>query len=263
MLVLPIINKNRVMNVEVKIKNASKVRTGVCYDDADESEIIVSQANFSESSFYPSRDVSAPVDFIRSRSILYPRDFIITTKHRVNSELYDVYLVKQPPKKVNDSLDRLYGKALLDLKNEIPEVVSRGRYLSLEELGIGDELTDDKIAKLQHIVKEERDTSKWPELFQKEGIADLEETLQFLRNFDCTLISDISLPVDQIQGIIDLMGVVHTRDYRNIKRYYDIAHSNTKIYTRLAYIHKVMYQKPFAWIRLANDSKMLIKKMDE
>ena len=59
------------------------------------------------------------------------------------------------------------------------------------------------------------------------------------------------------------MGVVHTRDYRNIKRYYDIAHSNTKIYTRLAYIHKVMYQKPFAWIRLANDSKMLIKKMDE
>ena len=80
MLVLPIINKNRVMNVEVKLKNASKVRTGVCYDDADESEIIVSQANFSESSFSSSRDVSAPVDFIRSRSI-YIRGILLLLRN--------------------------------------------------------------------------------------------------------------------------------------------------------------------------------------
>ena len=36
MLVLPIVNKRRVMNVQIRLKNAEKIRKGVAYDDAVE-----------------------------------------------------------------------------------------------------------------------------------------------------------------------------------------------------------------------------------
>ena len=49
MLILPIVNKNRVMNVEIKIKNASKIKTGVYSDDVGESDIIVNREKFSNS----------------------------------------------------------------------------------------------------------------------------------------------------------------------------------------------------------------------
>ena len=57
MLILPIVNKRRVMNVQIKLKDASKVRKGVCYDDAGESDIIVNREKFSESSFKNSKTV--------------------------------------------------------------------------------------------------------------------------------------------------------------------------------------------------------------
>ena len=264
MLILPIVNKRRVMNVELRLKTASKVRRNVCFDDAKQSEIIVNHARFSDSSFYQSREESAPMDFIRSRSLLYPRNFLVTTKQRRNSVNYDVYEVSQPPKKVSESLDKLYGKAILDLKNEIPEVKNRGRYVSFKELGFDHDLSDDKIARLQHIVKEERDSSKWPELFQKSGIADLQETIDFLRLFDCCVLADNTMAEDSLQDTLKSMEVINTRDYRNLKRYYDMAKSNADIYTKLSYTHKVIYNKPFALIRAKqSDAKQLIKKKDE
>ena len=98
MLILPIVNKNRVMNVSIRLKDAVKVRRGVRYDDALPSEIIVNREKFSESSFVDSKDVSAAADFIRSKSLLHPRSFLVTTKEENDSSRYDVYEVAQPPK---------------------------------------------------------------------------------------------------------------------------------------------------------------------
>ena len=264
MLILPIVNKKRVMNVEIRLKTASKVREKVNYHDAKQSDIIVNRAKFTESSFYQSRDAGAPMDFIRSRSLLYPRNFLVTTKQRRNSPFYDVYEVKQPPKKINDSLDQLYGKAILDLKNEIPGVINRGRYVSLKELGLQGELTDDKIARIQHIVKEERDTSKWPELFEKNGVADLDEMIHFLRNFDCRVLADTTMAEDSLQDTLQSLEVINTRDYRNLKKYYEMAKGNADIYTKISYVHKIIYNKPFALIRAKqSDAKQLVKKIDE
>lgn len=264
MLVLPIVNKNRVMNVEVRLKDAKKIRTKVQYHSANPSEIIVNKANYSDSIYYGSRDENAPTDFIRSRSILYPRNFLVTTKHRRYSEDYDVYEVTQPPRKISDSLDKLYGKAILDLKNEIPEVTNRGRYLSLSKIGLEEHLSDDRIAKLQHIIKEERDSSKWPRLFSNAGIADLEEMLEFIRHFDCTVLSDNIIPEDSLQDTLKSLEAINTRDYRNLKRYYEIAKSNALLYTKMSYVHKLIYNKPFALIQVKKqEPKQLVKKKDE
>lgn len=264
MLILPIVNKRRVMNVQIRLRGANKVRRGVCYDDARESEIIVNREKFSESSFTESRNESAPTDFIRSKSILFPRNFLVTTKQQNTSSLYDVYEVSQPPKRVNEGLDKLYGKAITDLRKEIPGVKGRGRYVSLEKLGIGAPLTDDKIAKLQKIVKEERDSSTWPRLFEEAGIADLPDTIDFINNFECTVLSDSSIPEASLQDTLNALKPLNSRDYRNLKNYYSMAKGNADIYTKISYINKIIYDKPLALIQSSSqEPKQLIKKKDE
>lgn len=264
MLILPIVNKKRVMNVELRLKTARKIRRGVSFDDAEESDIIINREKYSLSSFKDSKDDMAPIDFIRSKSILYPRDFLVTTREKVDSNLYDVYEVSPPPEKVNDSLDRLYSKAILDLTKEIPGAEKRGRYVSFESLGIGNHLTNDKIASLQKIVRENRDSSTWPSLFQEAGIADLSDTIDFINNFECTVLSDTSISEDSLEETLKALSNIRTRDYRNLNRYYEMAKSNRDIYTRMSYIHKVIYDKPLTLIHAKKPAeKKLVKKMDE
>ena len=264
MLILPIVNKRRVMNIRVGLKDASKVRQGVSYNDAKASDIIVNRERFSDSSFKESRNAKAPMDFIRSRSMLYPRKYLVTTKEENDSSLYDVYEVAPPPKKVNDSLDSLYGKAITDMRKEIPGVKNRGRYISFEQLGIGNHLTDEKIAKLQKIVSEERDENEWPRLFEEAGIADLSDTVEFINHFECTVLSDTSIPEDSLQDTLKAFSSIKTRDYKNLNNYYKMAKSNTDIYTKISYIHKIIYDKPLTITRAkSTDAKKLVKKKDE
>lgn len=252
------------MNVQIKLKNAEKIRRGVSYDDARESDIIVNREKFSESTFWNSKSESAPTEFIRSKSILYPRNFLVTTKEQNDSSLYDVYEVGKPPMKVNDSLDRLYGKAITDLQQEIPGTQKRGRYVSFEKLGIGNHLSDEKIAKLQRIIKEERDSSLWPKLFQEEGIMDLQDTVSFINNFECIVLSDHSIPENSIQDTLKALAVINSRDYRNLKNYYEMAKNNTNIYTKISYISKIIYDKPLKLVSSESEKqKKLIKKKDD
>ncbi len=264
MLVLPIVNKNRIMNVQIRLRNANKIRRGVCFDDAKESEIIVNREKFSESSYKESKEEKAPTDFIRSRSLLYPRNILVTTREENDSTNYDVYEVPQPPKKVNDSLDCLYGKAITDLRKEIPRTTKRGRYVSFEDLGIGECLTDDKIAQLQRIVKDERDTSKWPILFEEAGISELPDTIHFLNNFECTLLSDYSIPETSLQDTLKSLEIIHSRDFRNLSRYYQMAKSNSDIYRKMSYVHQLIYSRPLTLIQPSKKSqKILVKKKND
>ena len=263
MLVLPIVNKRRVMNVQIRLKNAEKIRKGVAYDDAVESEIIVNREKFSESSYSTSKDENAPIDFIRSKSILYPRNFLVTTKEENDSNLYDVYEVSQPPKSVSRSLDTLYSKAINDMRKEIPGVQTRGRYISFEELGLDEHLTDEKIASLQKIVKEVRDTSRWPKLFEEAGLSDLSNMIDFINNFECIVLSDSTIPEASLQDTLNAMKVINSRDYRNLKKYYNTAKSNTDIYTKISYVNKIIYDKPLTLLQQREKPKQLVKTMDE
>ncbi len=262
MLILPIVNKNRVMNVHIKIKSAEKIRTGICFSDAKESEIIVNREKFSNSIFSNSKEISAPVEFVRSKSLLYPRNYLITTKEAASSTLYDVYQVSQPPRKVNDSLDKLYSCALTDMRKEIPGH-NKGRYISLQKLGIGEHLTDEKIAKLQRIVKE-HDASEWPTLFKQENIADLKETLDFINTFECTVVSDTTIPEASLQDVLKSLQVINTKDYRNLQNYYSMAKSNRDIYSKMSFINKIIYDEPLSLIQSSKQrQKQLVKVKEE
>jgi len=153
---------------------------------------------------------------------------------------------------------------LKDLQNEIPGTNNRGRYVSFEELGLDKCLTDEKIARLQKIVREERDESLWPKLFEEAGIADLKDTIEFISNFKCTILEDTTIPEESLQDTLNALAVIKTRDYKNLNKYYNMAKSNTDIYTKISYINKIIYDKPLTLIQpLGTKHKQLVKKKDE
>ena len=262
MLILPIVNRNRVMSVQLKIKNAEKIRTEVRFDDAEESDIIVNTEKYSLSGFKDENTKTAPIDFVRSRSLLYPRNYLITTKERDNSKFYDLYEVSQPLKKVNDGLDELYSKAITDMRMEIPGH-NKGRYISFKELGLDKDLTDEKIGKIQKIIKEESDQSKWPKLFEEADVSSIISTIDFINTFDAKIISDTTIPEDSLKDVLKSLEVINTRDSRNLRKFYNTALDNQDIYAKLSYINRIVYNKPFL-IKTKNEkNKQLIKKKNE
>ena len=257
MLILPIIYKDKVINVEVKLKKANLIRKGVSFSDALAGDIIINSEKFSKSGY---KDKMASVKFIRSRLAQRPRDFLVTTKEVSNGSVYDVYQIAPPPKKVNDSLDMLYDSAINDLRCMIPNLKKRGRYVSLEKLGFNDILTDEKLTKLRRVVSE-FDKEMWPKVFSDEGVIELKEMIGFIKNFDCTVVSDGMIKLESLSDTIKTLSVINTRDYRNINNYYEMAKSNTNIYTKLAYINKVIYGKPLSLIQLKDyKTKQLVKE---
>ena len=246
MLVLPIVNRNRVMNVRVSLKDAKKIHNSVVLENTKESDVVVNQHNFSDSSYQ--QDDSGVVNFIRNTSLISQNDFLVTTREEAESNRYDVYQVKQPPKFINPALDNLYANVITDMRKEIPNV-RRGRYLSFEKIGLGQYLTQEKIARLQQIIKTEQDRNRWPVLFERAGIADLYQTLEFLNHFNCTVISDTTLPEATLQSTLQALEPLNTQDYRNLKKYYHIAQTNQEIYSRLSLVHHLLYNSPYQLIR--------------
>lgn len=261
MLILPIVNKNRIMNVQLRLKNAKKIRTNVKYDDAGEADIIVNSEKFSESAFYNTKSENAPVEFVRSKSINYPRNYLITTKERSNKPLYDLYEVGQPLSKVNDGLDILYSKALTDMRQEVPGN-RRGRYVSFKDLGIDEEFTEEKISTLQRIVKEERDQSKWPKLFLEADVMSLKDTIDFINMFDAKIIKDTTIPEDSLDDVLKGLEVINTRDSRNLRKYYKNALDNQDTYAKLSYVNHLIYNEPFIIKTKNSKNKQLVKSKE-
>lgn len=247
MLVLPIVNRGRIMHVKISLKDAEKIHNSVILEGTKESDVIVNQQPFSESSYLHDKEDSSVVNFIRNTSLISHNDFLVTTREESESNRYDVYQVKQPPKFINTALDNLYASAITDMRKEIPNV-KKGRYVSFEKLGLGDHLTDEKLSRLQQIVRTERNTSRWPQLFEQAGIADIPRTLEFLNHFDCTIISDTTIPEETIQTSIAAMEPLNTQEYRNLKKYYQMAQSNQDVYSRLSVAYHSIYNQPYRLI---------------
>ena len=263
MLILPIVNKNRIMNVELRIKEASKIKRNVRYEDTKESDIIVNNERFTDSVFSTSKDNKAAIDFIRSKSILYPRNFLITTKKQEKNN-YDIYELTQPPKKVSDGFDELYSKAITDLRKEIPGKNNRGRYVSLEDLGIDKDITDDKISTLQKTINGRKEGVKFGEQLKEAGVLDLQEKIEFFNHFECKVLSDSIVPEESLQETLTALSSINTRDYRNLNKYYRMAKANTDVFMKISYVNKILYDKPLTLVHTSSSKqKQLVKKKEE
>ena len=261
MLVLPIINRNRILNVSVSYKEATKIRVDVELENTLPSDIIVSGKSFNSSAFYDSKDKNNIIEFIRNNSILYRRSVLVTTKNRSDSSNYDVYDVGVAPRKINKATDMLYIRAILDLEKELPGVV-RGKYLSFEELGFGEVFSDEKISRLRSIVTS-NPTSSWEKLFRENALMDMIETLEFLKSFDCTVVSEASIPDETMQQVLVSFGKICSRDTKSLNKYYSMAEENRDLYAKMSYVSKLVYGKPLDLIQSESQKNRQLIKKDE
>lgn len=261
MLVLPIINRNRILNVSVSYKEATKIRVDVELENTLPSDIIVSGKSFNSSAFYDSKDKNNIIEFIRNNSILYRRSVLVTTKNRSDSSNYDVYDVGVAPRKINKATDMLYIRAILDLEKELPGVV-RGKYLSFEELGFGEVFSDEKISRLRSIVTSNL-TSSWEKLFRENALMDMIETLEFLKSFDCTVVSEASIPDETMQQVLASFGKICSRDTKSLNKYYSMAEENRDLYAKMSYVSKLVYGKPLDLIQSKSQKNRQLIKKDE
>lgn len=261
MLVLPIINRNRILNVSVSYKEATKIRVDVELENTLPSDIIVSGKSFNSSAFYDSKDKNNIIEFIRNNSILYRRSVLVTTKNRSDSSNYDVYDVGVAPRKINRVTDMLYIRAILDLEKELPGVV-RGKYLSFEELGFGEVFSDEKISRLRSIVTSNL-TSSWEKLFRENALMDMIETLEFLKSFDCTVVSEASIPDETMQQVLVSFGKICSRDTKSLNKYYSMAEENRDLYAKMSYVSKLVYGKPLDLIQSESQKNRQLIKKDE
>lgn len=255
MLVLPIVNRGRVMHVKVSLKDAEKIHNSVILDGTKESDVIVNQQPFSESSYLHDKEDNSVVNFIRNTSLISRNDFFVTTREEAKSNRYDVYQVKQPPKFINLALDNLYASVITDMRKEIPDNNVKPHYVSFEKLGFDEVLTDDKLARLQQIVKNEKNRSRWPQLFEQAGISDIPHMLEFLNHFDCTVISDTTLPEATIQSLLALLEPTQIPVYKEILKYHDMAKSNERIYDKLKIAYHSIYDGPYRLIMSESQKK--------
>lgn len=263
MLVLPIVNHGRIMHVKISLKDAEKIYNSVILEGTKESDVIVNQQLFSESSYLDDKENNSVVKFIRNTSLVSRNDFLVTTREEAESNRYDVYRVKQPPKFINLALDNLYASVITDMRKEIPNNNVKPHYVSFEKLGFNEALTDEKIARLQQIVQEEKDRSRWPRLFEQAGIADIPYMLEFLNHFDCTVISNTTLPEATLQSILALLEPTQISVYKEASKYYKIAKSNEKIYDKLKVAYHSIYQGPYRLIMFEKQKKQEVSSLEK
>ena len=263
MLVLPIVNHGRIMHVKISLKDAEKIYNSVILEGTKESDVIVNQQLFSESSYLDDKENNSVVKFIRNTSLVSRNDFLVTTREEAESNRYDVYRVKQPPKFINLALDNLYASVITDMRKEIPNNNVKPHYVSFEKLGFNEALTDEKIARLQQIVQEEKERSRWPRLFEQAGIADIPYMLEFLNHFDCTVISNTTLPEATLQSILALLEPTQISVYKEASKYYKIAKSNEKIYDKLKVAYHSIYQGPYRLIMSEKQKKQEVSSLEK
>ena len=91
MLVVPIINRDRIMNVEIKLKNATKLdrKNITLKEGVSKSNIISHNSDYNTSSYNINDDASLITEYIRNSGILYKKKLLNgNKKERKKKKIY-------------------------------------------------------------------------------------------------------------------------------------------------------------------------------
>ena len=261
MLILPVINKGKIFNAELKLVHCKKLENNTAnqFDNAHESDIVINGKSLKDSD-WDKKDI---MGFIKGNSINQPRDFYVNTKNeQYNEKKYDIignrlseketfesYKIANPYKLNSFNFDKLYNVMLLDIINKVPNKESNGRYVSLKELGFEEVVNDQSVEQLENITNSVRDTSKWDPLFREYKIEDLVKYIDFFNLFEATVVPNSTIPCEEVEDITDKLSNIKTRDYKKLNKYYEIAKENTKIYKNLNKASNLLYGKPFRFVQ--------------
>lgn len=254
MIVLPIVNRNRIFNVKVEMKNAKKVAKNINDDNVCESDIVVNNRSYLQSN-YASRQTTpeSVMKFLRDASKIGRGNVLVSTKSSVSDNKYDIYEVVNILDKITDGCDNLMGMLLLDLKNEC--LSSKSRYLNLKNLGVFDHITAERIEKIQY-ASENMGYINISKYIKENDLECLFKTLELFKYLDFTIIPSSVISLDEFNNFMNFLKPAKSKDYYNLKKYYDIALSNKNEYSKLSYLNKLVNNKS---LNLIHNSKDKVK----
>ena len=186
MIILPICNRERILNVEVELKKARKVARKVNDFNVKPCDVMVNGYRYSESHF--SKDIATPksiMNFIRTNSKTGRSSILISTKEE--DGVYDIYELEGVNDKVSDGVDNLIGTLILALKNE--SSTQKGRYLDLSKIELFDEITLDRVRELEFLSKN-MDKLNISKYIEEHDLRCLFRLLQSMDEFSFTIIKN-------------------------------------------------------------------------
>lgn len=255
MLIFPILNRERIINVRVKLKTANKIAQHVSHFNIGPSEIFVSNHKFSESAY--KNTVSTPqnvMEFIRNSLKTTKSNVIVTTKIDINTGLYDIYEVNIPDK-VSENLDQLLGALILDLKNEDDN--NKNRYLDFKKLRVLEDLTQEKLDKMSFASTNMKymDVNKY---VNDNNLLLLFKTLPLFNYVDFEIIKGSIIEQEKFEQILNFFREINTKDYKSLNSFYKLAKDNQQEYAKLQSLNKSLNNTP---LNLIHNSK--VKKINK
>lgn len=262
MLVIPIENEGRILNVSIKLSNIKKIENTNSFLNSGPSNIIINKKIFSESIYYAQKiEPSVIVDFIYNNNMhTNAKDFYVTTKPESTSDEYGVYEVMIPKIRIGKAFDNLFGACIIDLCNENLDSI-KGRNISLEKYGISNHITEERLDKLKYLANN-LDNLNAKKYIEENNLQDLIDTIEFLSLFNCTVIPKTAINCQKIESMIIALEKTSTNMYKELKKYYNIAKSNAKVYSKIAKLYHIIYNKPCTWIHNTKE-KVKQKTIDE
>jgi hypothetical protein len=250
MLVLPIINRNRILNVEVNLKNAVKVSDEFYTKDIRPSDIVVNGNSYYEYlnlKHLTTSTTSSVMEFVRLSSKSGTKSILVSTKTDDNNK-YDVYRITKITDKISDGFDSLIGTLILDLKNRTPS--QKNRYLDLKKLQVFDIISESSLEKIEYASAnlERLNISKY---ISDNNLGKLFRLIKDFDQFDFTIINKSIISLADFERILEFLEPVNSKDYINLKHYYDIARNNQREYSKLSYLYKTVSNKPLDIIHSA------------
>lgn len=252
MIILPICNRERVLNVKVELKKARKVAKKISDFNVDESDVIINGYKYSQSHF--SNSTATPksiMQFIRTNSKTGKSNILISTK--AEDGVYDIYELEGLGEKVSDGVDNLIGTLILALKNE--SSTQKGRYLDLEKIELFDDITLDKVKELEFLSKN-MDKLNIAKYIEDHNLRGLFKLLQAMDDFDFTVLRNSKMDEKKFIEFIGFFEPTNSRDFNDLKNYLEMAKNNQREYSKLSYLNKIVNNKP---LDLIHSSKSKVK----
>lgn len=265
MIIIPIINNNKIKQVKIELANIYKIEKDKDYSSIEANDIIIGSESFKNSRFNKkNQSISSILDFIRTSYIHSKSPTLISTKYYNSEHNYDLYQINPPLKSITTGLDNLYASIILDLKNCIPDAI-KGKYIDLEKLELTSHITDEKLELLQIIasnLQQNESKKDYLKILQENELDNLIETLRFMELFYCEIIPNASIDIDNYKKVLKSMSKVNTKEAKDLKNLYIIAKNNEQSYYKLSKLYNIVYNEPLHWIHSSKE-KAKIKQTDE
>ncbi len=265
MIIIPIINNNKIKQVKIELSNIYKIEKETDHNNIEANDVIVGSTSFKNSRYNTkNQSISSILDFIRISNIHNTSSTLISTKYYNSEHTYDLYQIEPPLKSITKGLDNLYASIILDLKNCIPDAI-KGKYIDLEKLDLTSHITDEKLELLQVIasnLQNNKTKRNYQKILQENGLEDLIETLKFMELFYCEIIPNASIDIDIYKKVLDSMNRVNTKEAKDIRNIYTIAKNNEQAYYKLSKLYNIVYNEPLHWIHSSKE-KTKIKQTNE